>query len=102
MSSDMREKSHSVGYQEGLSGKKPPIWGGFCPSEEYLAGLREGYEAFLRNKDLADRVSAVTTRQLNSDNRSEENEERRHRELLETLKDRVILNTIKPKILMMW
>lgn len=97
MASDTREKSHSVGYEEGLNGKKPPLWGGFA-SEDYLEGIREGYEAYLRNKDLAERVTAKTREQPNTGSQSgesererekrEKSEERRHREFVEVLKSR--------------
>ncbi len=90
----MTDKSalHLAGYEDGVKGKFP--WFPFLVNEDIVAGQRHGYEDYLLNKDLAERVAAKTGErsiervvEVESSREREENEERRHRELVEALEN---------------
>ncbi len=55
----IKERSHQAGYEDGIKGKRA----GFSllfSSDKQTEGQRQGYEDHLRNKDLAERITAKT------------------------------------------
>ena len=100
------ERSRLAGYEVGFSGSRPDGLSLICAEGTYVEGQRQGYADYLKNKDLAERIAAgakasvvkteersstagVTERvvEVESSREREENEERRHRELLDAVED---------------